>query len=363
MARRGENIYKRKDGRWEGRYKAGFDASGRTRYRSVYARTYSEVKAKLAEMKQSQEQFKSAGNLTVGNLFVEWLGAVKMKVKESTYANYRMKIDKHLIPVFGKVSYEKLSAKAVHSFMECKMNEGLSPKYVSDIVVVFKSMTKYMSREYGYQNPLANVILPKAEKKSMRLLSEEQQKSMYKAAMQDTDTTKLGILLSYFTGLRIGEVCGLQWSDIDFEKRILTVSRTVQRISDRSNGTSTRLYVGSPKSKASERRIPLPAFMVEFLLKHKKNEAAYVLSGTQKLVEPRTMQYRFAAFLKRAELPSVNYHALRHMFATNCVKLGFDVKTLSELLGHSSVETTLNRYVHSTMERKAACMDLIVAAA
>jgi len=362
MARRGENIYKRKDGRWEGRYKCGFDKTGRTKYRSVYAKTYSEVKTKLLDLKKSQEHFQPSGHLTVENLFTEWLSAVRLKVKESTYANYCMKIEKHLLPAFGKVYYEKLHSRMIHSFMEQKLSTGLSAKYVSDIVVVFKSMAKYMSREYGYQNPLANVILPKKEKKEMRMLSDSEQKTMCSKAMREINSTNLGFLLSYYVGLRVGEICGLRWDDIDFEKRILTVNRTVQRITEKSNGKSTRLYIGSPKSKSSARSIPLPSFMVTLLQEYRKDDSFYLLSGTQAPVEPRTMQYRFASFLKRAELPSINYHALRHMFATNCVKLGFDAKTLSELLGHSSVETTLNRYVHSSMERKAACMELIVAA-
>ena len=136
----------------------------------------------------------------------------------------------------------------------------------------------------------------------------------------------------------------------------MTVSRTVQRV---YNGSSTEVIVGTPKSKSSVRTIPMPQTIYEMLKQSKAGDSAYVLSGNEKFVEPRTLQYRFKSFLKKADLPSINFHALRHMFATNCVKLGFDIKTLSEILGHSSVEVTLNRYVHSSMERKAACMAMV----
>ncbi len=359
MARRGENIYKRKDGRWEGRYRCGFDAKGKTKYCSVYARTYNEVKEKLSEIKVEPASFVSSGKLTIKELFTEWFSAVKLKVKDSTYVNYRMKAEKHILPEFSRLTYFELSAKLVHEFIEKKLKYGLSPKYVSDIVVVFKSMTKYASLEHGYNNPLVNVILPKSPKKELNLLSETEQIKLKKYISENTDTTKIGIMLSYYAGLRIGEVCGLKWSDIDFEKSTLAVNRTVQRIMKKNGSKSTKLIVSSPKSMTSKRTIPLPEFLCEILKKQKSDNNAYILSGSEKITEPRTMQYRFKSILKKANLPSVNYHSLRHMFATNCVKLGFDVKTLSEILGHSNVETTLNRYVHSSMERKIVCMNLI----
>lgn len=361
MARRGENIYKRKDGRWEGRYRTGFDAAGKPKYRSIYAKTYHEVKSKLSVLKINPIQYTSSGNLTVKELFTDWLDAVRRRVKESTYANYRMKFEKHIFPSFGGYAYDKLNAKAVYTFIEQKIRTGLSVKYVADIIVVFKSACKYVSKEYGYNNPLLNVMLPKAEKKEMHLFSEQQQLLLCQHLMSDVDFTKLGVLLSYYTGIRIGELCALKWSDFDFERGVLYIKRTVQRISETYNKRSTRILIDVPKSKSSIRSIPLPSFLLSFLKKYNRSTTNYLLSGTEKVIEPRTMQYRFKALLKKAELPSINFHSLRHMFATNCVKLGFDIKTLSELLGHSSVDTTLNRYVHSSLERKKACMDLLTA--
>ncbi len=361
MPRKGENIYKRKDGRWEGRYRVGYNDSGTAKYRSVYGKSYQEVKTKLIELKAEPVPTSSSGKLTVKELFEEWLSAVRLKVKESTYANYRMKADKHILSEFGGLRYEQLTVQMLHSFIEKKLKFGLSAKYVSDIVIVFKSMAKYISRVHGFRNPLADVILPKVTKTEMKLFSENQQNQLCRHLLKNTDNTSICILLSLYTGLRIGETCGLKWEDIDFEKSILTVRRTVQRIRTGIHGT--KLIVDTPKSRSSQRTIPIPRFFMDILQKFRDNDNYYVLSGNFKVTEPRTMQRKFKSILKKADLPSINYHALRHMFATSCIKLGFDVKTLSEILGHASVETTLNRYVHSSMERKTQCMNLLKIAA
>lgn len=356
MARRGENIYKRKDGRWEGRYKVGS-----AKYRSVYGKSYNEVKTKLVDLKAAPVSAISSGHLTVKMLFEEWLSAVKLRVKVSTYANYRMKADKHILPEFGGLRYEMLTAQMLHNFIECKLKSGLSAKYVCDIIIVFKSMAKYIAKVHGFRNILADVLLPKVQKKELKLLTDSQQMQLCKYLMKNLDTTSLCVLLSLYTGLRVGEICGLMWSDIDFEKSILTVRRTVQRVCTGTRGT--KLIIDTPKSRTSQRSIPIPRFLMDILRKFRNSSNFYILSGSSKATEPRTLQHRFKTILKKADLPSVNYHCLRHMFATNCLQAGFDVKTLSEILGHASVETTLNRYVHSSMERKTQCMSLLRPAA
>lgn len=358
MGRRGENIYKRKDGRYEGRYRAGFRDDGKPRYRSVYARTYHEVSEKLYTLKAEPPSC-PAGRLTVKRLFEEWLSAAQLRVKASTLANYRMKADKHILPEFGAFRYEQLTPRMLHDFMQRKLRSGLSPKYVSDIVTVFKTMAKYASRVHGFRNPIADVILPRAERREPELLSTPQQKRLTACLMKNLNPTSLCILLSLYTGLRIGEVCGLRWDDIDFGKSILTVRRTVQRI---NTGAGTRLLTDAPKSRTSRRSIPVPVFLMELLQRLRKDDG-YVLSGTDRPTEPRTLQKRFKAILQKAGLPSIRYHSLRHQFATNCIRLGFDVKTLAEILGHASVEITLRLYVHSSMERKTECMNRVTIAA
>lgn len=357
MPRRGENIYKRKDGRWEGRYRLTNQMDRKAKYRSVYGKSYQEVKRKLLALKSQPEQERSAGKVTVNTLFSEWLSAIRNTVKESTFANYTMKIKKHLLPEFGSVLYENLTAAMVHDFIARIINSGLSAKYVSDIIIILKSMTKHMKRVHGYRNPVEFVNLPKQHKYEKKLYSDAQQKQLAAFLIQNLNRTSLGILLSLYTGLRIGEICGLKCSDIDFENGILTVRRTVQRIQTEAG---SRLTVTAPKTHSARRSIPIPSYIMKLLRQFACSGEMYLLSGTDKITEPRTMQNRFHSLLKKAGLPSVNYHSLRHMFATNSLQAGFDVKTLSEILGHASVETTLRAYVHSSMERKIMCMNLLM---
>ena len=249
--------------------------------------------------------------------------------------------------------YDSLTVQMLNSFIEQKLSSGLSAKYVADIIIVFKSISKYVSRIHGFSDILANVSTPKVQKQDMKLLSPDQQKKLCSYLCAHTDLTTICILLSLYTGLRVGEVCALMWRDIDFQKSILTVRRTVQRIGSESG---TRLNIGKPKSLSSCRSIPVPEFLMTLLREFRSKEDYYILSGSMTIIEPRTLQRRFKSILKKANLPEVNYHSLRHIFATNCIALGFDVKTLSDILGHSSVETTLNRYVHSSMERKTVVL-------
>lgn len=146
MARRGENIYKRKDGRWEGHYKSGYKENGQAKYRSVYGHTYAEVKQKLAPLKVTAPTIITSCQLTVKELFTEWLSVVKFRVKPSTYANYLLKVDKHILPAFGGLHYDMLTVQMLNHYIEDKLSSGLSAKYVSDIIIVFKSMAKYTAK-------------------------------------------------------------------------------------------------------------------------------------------------------------------------------------------------------------------------
>ena len=357
MARRGENIYKRKDGRWEGRYKCGYNEVAKAKYCSVYGHSYAEVRSKLAPLKASITTPFAACRLTVKELFDEWLSAVKLRVKPSTYANYLMKVEKHILPEFGGLRYDFLTVQMLNSYIQKKLNARLSAKYVSDIIIVFKTMTKYISKVHEFSNILADVELPKAHRKEKPILTNVQQLKLSQYLMKNPSPTALCILLSLYTGLRVGEACGMMWRDIDFEKSIITVKRTVQRIHIDSH--KTQIIADSPKSRSSRRSIPIPKFILKLLRISRSTDNHYILSDSEIIIEPRTLQRRFKSILNKANLPSVTYHSLRHAFATNCLQAGFDVKTLSEILGHASVETTLNRYVHTSMERKIACMAML----
>ena len=350
------NIYKRKDGRYEGRFSDGLKANGKTKYHSVYGHSYEEVEKKLKLAHTNQVDYSQKTSLTVQFLFQEWIHALSSRVKESTIANYCMKAKKHILPVFGNLCYEAVDSHQVHIFIAKKLENGLSARYVSDIIVLLKSIFKYASRMYNLYNPLVNVIMPKKKKTEITLLNSYQQKQLQTYLQNNQTLTTLGVAISMYTGLRVGELCALQWKDIDLEKRTLAVNHTIQRIQNLHGNTKTTLIITEPKSITSQRTIPIPDCLLNILKNFKSLSNKYVLSGTERPIEPRTMQYRFAAILKRVNLPSVHFHALRHMFATNCIILGFDAKSLSEILGHSSVEITLNRYVHSSMEHKKEFM-------
>lgn len=359
MPRRGENIYKRKDGRWEGRVKTP-SSNGKTVYKYIYGKTYNSVKEKMFTFKEHIRDLpeKKTSDKTVRMLFSEWFSAIELTVKPSTFYNYKMKAEKHIIPEFGNFRPDSLETAMINDFISKKISAGLSSGYVNDIIAVFNTMMKYVNRLYGIKNIVELAAVPREKDKELFLLSAKQQKALYKTLSNEINGTSLCIMLSLFTGLRIGEVCGLTWNDIDMDNKTIQISKTVQRIYN-SSTASGKLVIDEPKSKSSRRTIPVPAFLFELLKDNKGEATAYILSGTDRITEPRTLQRRFKSLLKKAELPYVNYHCLRHMFATNCIQTGFDIKTLSEILGHSSVEITLKRYVHSSMERKIECMNLL----
>ena len=359
MAKRGENIYKRRDGRWEGRYKNGCKSDGKTKYSSVYGKSYSEVRAVLAKKRSEMHSQITHCGSTFKELACAWLSNIKNSVKESTYINYHTKLYKHILPALGSVKYESLTEKNLNDFIITKLAEKLSPKYVADIFSVIKSITRFAHRTYHYADKSEMICVPKDKKGESAVLNDEQREKLTAYFLNALTCSNVGIMLSMYTGLRIGELCALKWTDIDLEKRILTVRRTMQRIKNLSGNAKTKILIDTPKSRFSAREIPLPEFLADALKKIKTSDEDYVLTGNNLFVEPRTMQYRFAAILKKLKLPKVNFHALRHTFATGCIALGFDVKTLSEILGHSSVEITLNRYVHSSIERKRTCMELL----
>ena len=225
------------------------------------------------------------------------------------------------------------------------------------LITSIKAIFRYGSIHYDIKNVTDGIVVPKSCRSKSAILSKEQQNKLKGYLFAHLSLTSISILFALELGLRIGEICGLQWSDIDFENALLFVNRTVQRISVKGGSGKTKVMISDPKSLTSKRSIPVPEWFLSILKNFKSDSNNYILSGTGKPVEPRTLQYRFSAILKKVGLPPVKFHSLRHAFATNAVKLGFDTKALSEILGHSSVEITLNKYVHPDMELKRSYME------
>lgn len=369
MPKRGENIYKRKDGRWEGRYIRCYDAAGKAKYGYVYGRTYGDVKNSLVQKKTDAIRNPTTGNqrtVVYSEVLESWLRATKLNTKESTYARYAQLVRTHILPYLGAYQLSRISTQMVEEFVEHLLSEGrldgtggLSPKTVTDILSIVKNTIEYAR----YQNiavvcNLSKLTVKKKEKE-MRVLTPIEQDALVKTLMADMDLCKFGVLLSLYTGIRIGELCALQWADFDTAASTLVVRKTMQRVRniDAATGSKTKIIITKPKSQCSIREIPLPPFLVDIVLLFQANPDAYILTGAaHRYMEPRTMQNRFQSYVKQSGIAAANYHSLRHSFATRCIEVAFDIKSLSEILGHANVNITLNRYVHSSMELKKANM-------
>lgn len=365
MARRGENIYKRKDNRWEGRYIKGYDSSGKAKFGYVYSRTYREVKEKLTAAKRAVCETPAVNERDLAFYCDEWLFLSRNRIKASSYAKYYNIVERHIKPRLGECLPQKLDDVAVESFSGELLSAGLAPKSVRDILTVLKSVMKYCKRILGTEFTDIEPVYPRENRKEMRVLSIEEQNRFVQYLLTDTDTVKFGVLLALLTGMRIGEVCALRWGDISLEDKILRICSTMQRlqIPDSSTGTKTKIIIGEAKTETSKRVIPLTEYALSLCRRMKaSSDSAYVLTGeTCRFIEPRTLQYRLKKYTAECGLDGVHFHVLRHTFATRCIEVGFEIKTLSEILGHSSVKVTLDRYVHSSLELKRFNMDKLAA--
>ena len=354
MPRKGENIYKRKDGRWEGRYIRSYDSEHKAKYAYVYGKTYSEVKRKLTEQRGNVQKVQPTKNKssTYGELLDCWLHSMQLNTKESTQARYTHLIKTHIKPHLGAVQLSQLTTDVIEIFIEQQLTDGrldnsggLSPKTVTDILTIIKSTIEYARyKEFPVICNLSKLSIKKKEKE-MRVFTPSEQESLIGTLTNDMDHSKFGVLLSLYTGIRVGELCALQWEDFDLAHSKLKIRKTMQRIQDLGNGSvsKTKIVITEPKSQCSIREIPLPLFIVDVAKKFASNPKAYILTGTDQYIEPRTMQNRFKSYVKECNVEPANFHVLRHTFATRCVEVGFEVKSLSEVLGHANVNITLNR--------------------
>lgn len=372
MARKGENIYKRKDGRWEGRYIKSRNQNGCIHYGYIYGKTYTEVKKKIKDNNfASNAAITNQSKELLFELVInEWLSSQQHLTKESSFARYYQISKTHLIPSLGKVNINDITSSLIINYLDSLLqagridgNGGLSTKTVKDIYSIIRSILQYANQNNYTTFSTLNSYRFKQNYTKINVLSTKDQEKLTQILLNEMDNTKYGVLLSLYTGIRLGELCALKWKDINLSSGILSITQTMQRIKDISKDakSKTKIIITEPKSECSKRDIPLPNLLVE-LSKELCGEAeSYVLTGKkERFVEPRTMQNRFKALITQSNVDCVNFHVLRHTFATRCIELGFEIKTLSEILGHSSVNITLNRYVHSSLEAKKANMNKIV---
>ncbi len=302
-------------------------------------------------------------------LINEWLKAKQPMITASTHANFVLIAENHLIPYFGKrkigsITEADIQEFILHLFREGRLDNtgGLTVKTIRDVILVLR-----LSLTYGYKEkaiPLLNWELleyPK-EKGVHRVisLSKEQEQELIQCIYLHLDRKSAGILIALLTGLRIGELCGLQMCDISLADNTITISRTVQRIYDKRKG-KTYINIGAPKTKSSSRIIPFPSLLGNIIRKYiTDNPNHYFLTGRAKPTEPRTYRQYFARFLKRYDLPKVKFHEIRHTFAVRAIEIpDFDIKSLSEILGHKNVSFTLNVYGSANLQQKIKCMNLL----
>ena len=370
MSKRGENIYKRKDGRWEGRYVKDH-INGKIKYGYVFAKTYNEVKSKLVSARISKNDmsahFVKNSNIESDRFDVlaeEWFNSKKPQWKQSSIVKYTNILNLYLLPSFSNRIITLIKRDEVLTFSSCLMidgganGEGLSPKTVTSIISVMKNIFEYAEQVKGYLVANIKGITIKQTQKPMRILSYAEQLKLSQYLCQNITPCNLGILLCLYTGLRVGEICALKWEDISFEEQYLYVHKTMQRLQTNDSTNKTAINISTPKSDCSIRKVPIPNDIFYILKNNRQQDNSYILTGSSaEFIEPRTMQNRFKAVLKNCNIDDANFHALRHTFATRCVELGFDIKSLSEILGHASVNITLNRYVHPSMELKQQNMN------
>ena len=245
------NIYKRKDGRFEGRIPLGYDNKGRLKYRYLYSRNLVELKEKMlsAYVETGNSTSNTCGK-TFRELCCEWLASAKLRVKHSSYCCYEKLINKHVIPYFEDIGYGELGTLIINAFAEYKLKHGkingkggLCAKSVHDILVVMRSVAKYAEREYGYRNPMRNISMPKSENKETLVFSKDERGRLQNYLQSNLTESNLGTLLAMYSGLRIGELCALMWNDIDFENGVVRVSKALQRVSEeRRAGNSGAAY-------------------------------------------------------------------------------------------------------------------------
>lgn len=298
---------------------------------------------------------------TIREIAAAWKEYKRPYVKQSTMAAYVLILENHVLPTFGEDN--SLPEQSVQAFVLHKIESGLSTKSVKDILIVLKMVMKFgVKKEWMTYYEWDIKYPPSSENKVLEVLSVTNHRKILNHIQSHFTFMGLGIYISLSTGLRIGEVCALKWSDINVTDGILTVNRTIERIYIiEGEKKHTELVINTPKTKNSCREIPMNKELLGMLKPLKKvvNDDYYILTNDERPIEPRTYRNYYKRLMEKLDIPKLKYHGLRHSFATRCIEVGCDYKTVSVLLGHSNISTTLNLYVHPNMEQKKRCIDKV----
>lgn len=364
MPRTGENIYKRKDGRWEGRY-IRERVDGKAKYGTVYAKSYREVKEKLDNAKEEvkKKEPHAAKKGKVADIGYQWLSEIAVSLKKSSVNKYEDLLRCYILPEFGECELSEISNRRLMEFANALLidggskKQGLATATVAEILSAMNSIRIYaLKKDYTVSFSTECVSLKK-EQGDIRVFSLEEEERLLCYLTENMNRRALGILICLFTGIRVGELCAMRCDDINLPEKKMHVNKTMQRLRVNTEESKTEIKILEPKSTCSVRTIPLPDSIME-LLEEYYIPGTFLLTGSsERFVEPRTMQNQFKRVIASCGIRDANFHATRHTFATRCIELGFDVKSLSEILGHASVSITMNRYVHPSMALKRENMN------
>ena len=298
-------------------------------------------------------------NKTIREIAEAWKEYKRPYVKQSTMAAYVLILENHVLPEFG--DNDSLHEHDVQAFVLKKIEHGLSVKSVKDILIVLKMVMKFGVKNEWMNHYEWDIKFPvNSQPKELEVLSVANHKKILDYVQHNFTFMSLGIYISLSTGLRIGEICALKWSDINVADGKITVQRTIERIyMVEGEKKHTQLVINTPKTVNSCREIPISKELLAMVKPMKKvvNADFYVLTNEDKPTEPRTYRNYYNRLMEKLDIPKLKYHGLRHSFATRCIEAGCDYKTVSVLLGHSNISTTLNLYVHPNMEQKKRCIN------
>lgn len=349
MPKKGENIYKRKDQRWEGRYKKGRKENGTIQYGYIYGKSYSEVKERLYVLKvnhQSVIERNGESAMTYESYCLDWLAKRQIILNKSTYATYLYKLKKYVFPYIGGVPLNQITKETIQTLIQKWVDHSLQP---STIHVTYQIMKKPLYEAYQDEKinrfPCKNILLPKKSREKVSSISRIEEKHVEEQAKKSSFVDGIPVLLALKAGLRIGEIAALKWEDIDFKRRLLQVKHTFQRIPGTNAQNKSELLFAPAKTTNSVRMIPIGANLFKWLKKgYKKSNSPYVCSESSYPRKPRLITYHFHQLLKKCGVTNIHFHQLRHTFATRCMESQGNVAAISALLGHASTQMTLDTY-------------------
>ena len=296
---------------------------------------------------------------TIGEVAALWKKDKQQYVKQSTNAAYALILENHILPVFG--NKVQLTETDVQAFALKKLQDGLSQKTVKDVLIVLKMIQKFGAKNGDLPFVEWSVKFPTEQtKQELEVLSINNQKRIMQYAIDNFTFRNLGIYICLSTGIRIGEVCALKWGDINIATETISINRTIERIYViDGEKRHTEVVIGTPKTKNSLREIPMSKELLKIVrpLKKVMNDEYFILTNEAKPTEPRTYRNYYKQLLKQLGIPDLKFHGLRHSFATRCIESQCDYKTVSVILGHANISTTLNLYVHPNMEQKKKCIN------